>query len=98
MAQAQRGSPSPHLDQVVATRFSPDCSPASRVDQLGKAIRVDPVGWWWWLVPILSIFGLSLGAGRRLSRWLARVHVLAGVRATTTNLLTYFTSPAIMAG
>ena len=90
MAQAQRVAPSPHLPQIVAVRPSLDCRPTCRFEQLAKALRVDLVGWWWWVVPVLSIFGLPLGAGRRPSRRLARMCVLAGVRATTTNLLTYF--------
>ncbi|MCX8507833.1 MAG: hypothetical protein ORN49_02960 [Rhodobacteraceae bacterium] len=90
VAQAQRRAPSLHLDQIVTVRPSPDCRPASRLEQLAKAMRLDLVGWWWWLVPVLSIFVLPLVDELRPSRRLARVCVLAGVRATTTNLLTFY--------
>ena len=90
MAQAQRVAPSPHLAQIVAIRLSPDCRPACRLEQLAKALRVDLAGWWWWVVPVPSNFGLPLGAGRRPSLGLVRIWPLAGVRATTTNFLTYF--------
>ena len=90
MAQAQRRAPRLNLDQIATVRPSLDCRPACRLEKLAKALRLDLVGWWWWLVPVLSIFGLRLGAGRRPSRRLARVCVLAGVRATTTNLLTFY--------
>ena len=92
MGQAQLVGPCSHSAQIIAGRSFPKPCPAQRLKHVAKALRVDLVGWWW-VLPVLSIFGLPLGAGRRPSRRLACVCVLAGVRATTTLSLIHISEP-----